>query len=160
MGTLAHASLCFYCGGIACLVWQWLQRRKAFILPSAIVFGSLGAASLWIYVRNFAELAECPILGAIVFPIVIFKLALLQGRFPAFGRSASKFGDLTYALLLVHFPIQLATILVCKAWGFVIDFTQPATLLAFVSISVSVAAVVHYWFELPFQSVLAICSRR
>jgi peptidoglycan/LPS O-acetylase OafA/YrhL len=86
-GVVAHAALCFYCGGVSCLIWQWLQRCPSLIPPVAILVGTFGAVSLGLYVRDFAKLANAPILGAIVFPCAVLELALLQKRFPYFGHA-------------------------------------------------------------------------
>ena len=148
---VAHALVCFYCGGLACLAYQWLRTNAAAMPFGAGLAGLVGVLSLAYYVRNFAAVSEAPILGAIVFPCFVLNLALLQTQLPSMGRTLGQFGDVTYALLLVHFPIQLAVLLYCKVEHVVIDFTAPLALVGFAAVSIATAFAAHYLFELPCQ---------
>jgi peptidoglycan/LPS O-acetylase OafA/YrhL len=71
-------------------------------------------------------------------------------------RSAlTNIGDLTYASYLLHFPIQLASVLVVDAPGFSRDlFLAPGALAAFILGTFGSAWIVFRIFEMPAQDAL------
>jgi peptidoglycan/LPS O-acetylase OafA/YrhL len=93
------------------------------------------------------------ILGFSFFFVATF--ALLD-EFVSLRRSAvTKMGDLTYASYLLHFPIQLATVLVIDALGFRRElFLSPWALVAFILGLFGLASFVFRVFEIPTQDAL------
>ena len=74
----------------------------------------------------------------------------------------SKLGDLTYASYLIHFPIQLAAVLVLDRIGVSRGvFFSPIALIAFIAVTFGVSWVVFHGFEMPAQKrIRALALRR
>jgi peptidoglycan/LPS O-acetylase OafA/YrhL len=65
----------------------------------------------------------------------------------------SKLGDLTYASYLIHFPIQLALVLVLDRLGVSRGvFFSPFALIGFMLITFGLSWVVFHGFEMPAQN--------
>ena len=64
----------------------------------------------------------------------------------------SKLGDLTYASYLIHFPIQLALVLLLDRLGVSRGiFFSPLALIAFMAVTFGLSWVVFHGFEMPAQ---------
>ncbi len=71
--------------------------------------------------------------------------------------SLSRLGDLTYASYLIHFPVQLALVLLVDALGIGRTvFTSPLMLLFFLSTVFLLSAPIYQRFERPFQNIIRI----
>lgn len=62
-------------------------------------------------------------------------------------------GDISYSIYLVHFPLQLAALLLAATW-FPIDFQQPLVLLSFMAVVLAMSTLSYRWLELPAQAML------
>lgn len=60
-------------------------------------------------------------------------------------------GDISLAIYLLHFPIQVAMLLVIQAAGIAIPYGSFAFLGSYIVLVIGLARVVHYRFELPMQ---------
>jgi peptidoglycan/LPS O-acetylase OafA/YrhL len=74
----------------------------------------------------------------------------------------SKLGDLTYASYLLHFPIQVAFVLVLDRLGVSRDvFFSPLALIVFMVVTFGLSWVVFHGFEMPAQNrIRALALRR
>jgi peptidoglycan/LPS O-acetylase OafA/YrhL len=78
--------------------------------------------------------------------------ALLNEALGARFERVSKLGDLTYASYLIHFPIQLALVLVVDWLGISRTvFLSPVALIAFIVVTFGLSWVVFHGFEMPAQ---------
>jgi peptidoglycan/LPS O-acetylase OafA/YrhL len=78
--------------------------------------------------------------------------ALLNEALGARFERVSKLGDLTYASYLLHFPIQLAFVLVLDRFGVSRGvFFSPLALIVFIGVTFGVSWVVFHGFEMPAQ---------
>jgi len=146
--------MCFYSGALAFYFCQWIKAWPRPVAVSTVLVGIACAAAFGIFVMNFTSLSQFPILGGIVFPLLILTLALLKIAAPDFGSRFGKIGDFTYALLLVHFPIQLLMARSNDLFALGIDFYTHVAFCTFVTISIITAVAVHLWVELPIQKYL------
>ena len=79
--------------------------------------------------------------------------ALINEALGARFDRVSKIGDLTYASYLIHFPIQLATVLVLDWIGVSRNiFFSPFALIAFIVVTFAVSWAVFQGFEMPAQN--------
>lgn len=78
--------------------------------------------------------------------------ALLNEALGSRFERISKLGDLTYASYLIHFPIQLATVLVIDRMGVSRGvFLSPVALIAFIAVTFGLSWIVFHRFEMPAQ---------
>ncbi len=78
--------------------------------------------------------------------------ALLNEALGARFERVSKLGDLTYASYLLHFPIQLAFVLVLDRFGVSRGvFFSPLALIVFIGVTFGFSWVVFHGFEMPAQ---------
>jgi peptidoglycan/LPS O-acetylase OafA/YrhL len=78
--------------------------------------------------------------------------ALLNEALGARFERVSKLGDLTYASYLLHFPIQLAFVLVLDRFGVSRGvFFSPLALIVFIGVTFGLSWVVFHGFEMPAQ---------
>jgi peptidoglycan/LPS O-acetylase OafA/YrhL len=78
--------------------------------------------------------------------------ALLNEAVGSRFERVSKLGDLTYASYLIHFPIQLALVLVVDWLGISrAVFLSPVALIAFIVVTFALSWVVFHGFEMPAQ---------
>ena len=79
--------------------------------------------------------------------------ALLNQAMGARFERVSKLGDLTYASYLIHFPIQIALVLVLDRLGVSRGvFFSPFALIGFMLITFGLSWVVFHGFEMPAQN--------
>ena len=89
---------------------------------------------------------------ALLFPLTILTLALLEARFQGMARRFAFLGDISYSSYLLHFPLQLVCAIALAAWG--IDRSvcnSPLFMLGFFAVLVAVSRMSYRWLEMPAQ---------
>lgn len=98
--------------------------------------------------------------GAVLmlYPLTILACVFLEVRRGSLGRRLAFLGDISYSSYLLHFPLQLAIILVLAAGGWSIGLlTQGWTLIAFYAVLIPMSLAVFRCFERPAQSFIRRC---
>jgi peptidoglycan/LPS O-acetylase OafA/YrhL len=136
----------FFAGGVA-------QRLTAYryALPVAIcaAAATLTALSFGTYSINVASILFLATSSVIVFAKLGETVVGVPFRFLAF------LGNATYSSYLLHFPIQLALVIVVDAIGWKRDiFYSPSVFLGFLALVIGVSLLVHRYFEMPAQSAI------
>jgi peptidoglycan/LPS O-acetylase OafA/YrhL len=91
----------------------------------------------------------------ILFPLTILTLALSETWLHVFWKKIGSIGDITYSTYLLHFPLQLAVVLVLPYLGIDSDFFEgPFSLVLFLLLLASIAFISFHKFELPVQRFL------
>jgi len=93
--------------------------------------------------------------GFAVFPPLL--VAALEVRVLAALLSWRPFaflGDISYAVYLLHIPVQVVILTYAEAAHLVLPTASPALLVAYVGAVVALATVVHYGFEVPARARL------
>lgn len=78
-------------------------------------------------------------------------------------RGAAWIGDISYSIYLIHFPLQVAIMLVVGQFNWtdrVAIFASPLTFLAFLGVAVGLARLSFVWFEMPVREWLRRKLRR
>jgi peptidoglycan/LPS O-acetylase OafA/YrhL len=88
----------------------------------------------------------------VLFPYFVFLLALFERIRPIRAGIFRFFGDCSYSIYLLHFPLQLLTVLVVDRIGLGRDiFLSPMVFVLWCCLLLSVGALSHYGFERPMQ---------
>jgi peptidoglycan/LPS O-acetylase OafA/YrhL len=159
----------FFMGGAAYFAYRRVEERGgARALVRVLATGTL---LLWLGVligvsRDFGiELParmELPLRAvvwlwprAVLFPLTILTLALLEPSLRPLGKRLAFVGDISFSSYLLHFPLQLA--LMALALSFSVDpawFDRPLALIAFFALLIPLSLASHRFFELPAQRFL------
>jgi peptidoglycan/LPS O-acetylase OafA/YrhL len=141
--SVLDCGMFFFAGVVA----EWLSRRR-FSLPvsAAIATATLTLLTFHIYALNFRSLLLLSISCVVLFS------RLDTTKAAATVRSISFLGNATYSSYLIHFPLQLAAVIVVDYFGIrrVIFFNPFALILYLASVIMGALAVYHY-FERPAQ---------
>ena len=63
-------------------------------------------------------------------------------------------GDISLSVYLIHFPLQVAMMLVLDAFGMPIPYASPWFMLSYAMLILLLSGPLHFWFERPAQSFL------
>lgn len=168
--VLASASSSFFIGGGVFFIYRMLASRWSalfnvgLVLLAALAWSvlpialgpdmlaqlpdtSLGRAAFWLANHAFEF---------VLFPVTVLALALTERAWPRIPwRWLHELGNMSFGLYLLHFPLQLAVVLVGVAVGLPKDaFTQPIALVAFFAALLILAAASYHWFEKPAMDAI------
>jgi peptidoglycan/LPS O-acetylase OafA/YrhL len=179
---LGKGMFSFFLGGLVYYLYLWIMqenRVKKFlpVLTTVTVF-------LWIYLfveYRFSFIQDlwiklCPHImpgkdadatltsfGQIrnfffrvtVSPCTILTLALWETTKGMIHRRWALLGNCSYAMYLIHFPLQIIFVLVADMFHINrLAFRSPYTLLLFFLVLIPLSLVTYYYFELPAQEKL------
>lgn len=112
------------------------------------------AASRNLFLTLFVTLVAAPTVA-----VLALQEQLLGRRYAG----VAFLGDISYSTYLLHFPLQLAAVLLALHFGLSTGFfMNGAVMIAFFVVLIALATASHYWFERPLQNILrrAFRSRR
>lgn len=152
---LGHALFFFFAGGMIFFFWKecvlrlpmWRVRYQ--LLPASILLLVICIAS----VEWLTGLHQIMVLWFGVAPLVVLIAVLVQTVWTTFGRPLAAIGDLTYAVYLIHFPLQLVIIGTIWSLGFKVNISEIEFLAYFGGLTL-MAWFVYHRFELPMQRTL------
>ena len=91
----------------------------------------------------------------IKFPLIIINLCIIQMFFANLGKKLQIFGDISYTVYLVHFPIQIIFHLI-NIKLFEINYNDKLTFIIFVSIVIFSSIITYKFYELPLKRYLRV----
>jgi peptidoglycan/LPS O-acetylase OafA/YrhL len=135
----------FFAGGAMQAISASLSRRQKLV--------GFGVCALGLCLSIATNFRFGSVIGFSFFAVAAF--ALLDEVVPLRRSALTNIGDLTYASYLLHFPLQLASVLVVDALGLSRDlFLAPGALVAFILGTFGSAWIVFRIFEMPAQDAL------
>ncbi|OSI78137.1 hypothetical protein BSZ21_02640 [Bradyrhizobium canariense] len=175
--TFLAVGLCAVCGFVGMLTWKtedsiglamfgffnggfaaiFLQKSCSFSSSKAIILTSsilMFAASLALAGALFPQPSWTVALFGAVFPTGVLAMGALQYVRSNAGSSARLLGDISYSIYLVHFPIQLLTLLLLRRGFISLDFYRPGTLLLFLLAVTGVSTLTYRLIEVPAKNAI------
>jgi peptidoglycan/LPS O-acetylase OafA/YrhL len=151
---IGRALVGFFLGSLGFLAMRELDRHGRGEAFGWACFGALIIVCILAALIGYQELIGSSALpnALTVFPLVIFASL----RVPPLARLLSLrpltfLGDISYALYLIHIPLQMIFLAVTRARGFKIKTESPWLLAGFAAALIGAAAVTHYGFERPVR---------
>ena len=170
-------ALYFYAGGLAALALSWHERRDgpfpSVLAPesagrrrfnvrspsTALVYGgTLLVGGLSLFGLAQAGLLSNPSLRPYwllaYLPILLFLICRPVHVPPLLAKVVRTGSNATYALYLIHFPIQLLLACIYSHWALQLPFYSRTFFLLFMFATVIVSLALHQLFERPMQDWL------
>jgi peptidoglycan/LPS O-acetylase OafA/YrhL len=164
--AVSHAMLPFFAGGVAYVALGRIVRRNrtaialTVLAPITVALWTLAVSgaypsSRWarnvVWVWELHGFFTC----AVLFPITILCLAVLETRHPTIGRRVAVLGDVSYSSYLLHFPLQLLCVLLVTVVGIEHSILlSPRFMLGFLAVLLLLSYASFRWFERPLQRML------
>lgn len=150
----------FYAGGASASAHQWLDAHDyttekwcRLRLSSGIILGILVIAAVFFWLHKYFRDLKIEFLLL----TVPFLLLVLAQELPVRERIRELIdiaGNMTYGSYLIHFPLQIAIILVAGELDWKVSVYNPFLLLGFIFGSFLLAFFVYQYFEAPAQKKL------
>ncbi|MBQ0920961.1 acyltransferase [Hydrogenophaga aromaticivorans] len=152
---IVDCAMYFYAGGLAALALSWHERLSS---PALTYRGTLLAGVVSLFVLKQAGLLSDPSLRPywllVYLPILLFLICRPVHVPPQLAKAVRTGSNATYAIYLIHFPIQLLLACVCSYWALQLPFYSRTFFLLFMFATVIVSLALHQLFERPMQDWL------
>jgi peptidoglycan/LPS O-acetylase OafA/YrhL len=148
----ARAMVGFFVGS---LMFQGMQRCDSAGYGSILGLVSLAAlvlvSALAYWIGYDVWIGGKPLPNSlVVFPLVILVSLKVRPLARLLSvRPLAFLGDISYAVYLVHVPLQMITLSVARAHDIAIPTSKPELLWAYMAVLILVATAVHYGLERP-----------
>lgn len=161
---LGRGLISFFLGGCVYLIYQQIISR-GLIQQSLKTLRRL-FVPLWILAivaifdkwdLNVAFLGHLMTIYAvaILFPVTILTLSLLETQRGSFGKRLSGLGNISYSSYLLHFPLQLFMVTITTSFGMSRSvFYSPYSLMFFLAILFALSYASYFYFERPLQDFI------
>jgi len=136
-GLLMAGNFPYISHGVLSLLQQVIPGRdEAFYLHALVIAGR-------VFFRS------------IIAPLIILTLVLWGTNSKGSGKRWSWLGNSSYAMYLLHFPLQITFVLITDYYGISRTvYHSPYTILLFFTILLPLSIAAHYGFEYPVQEKL------
>ena len=145
--------VCFFMGGLVFYAHE--QAIKYQIETAAITLTTLMLLFVaFIIFHNpfYLEKNEIDIAAFfILFPILVLLISFLDRFNLLIFKKIRLLGDLSYSIYIIHFPIQLIIVTLCVVFNFDVDFSQPVSLLTFLTLTLIFSYLSYNYLELPVR---------
>lgn len=160
---LGRALVGFFLGSLGFMAMRALDRRGQGAMFGWVCLAVLAVICVLASLIGFHELiGSTPLPNALaVFPLVVFASL----RVPPLARVLSLrpltfLGDISYAVYLIHVPLQMIFLAIARAAHWEIPTQSPWLLAGFAVVLVSAATATHYGFERPVRRWLRTRGER
>lgn len=181
---IARGMVGFFLGGVCFFIVRWVMARKdaarwawgciwLTLLLWLATLTEVGRHPLYIWAEAltdylgaddfyaeyssgiFHQLYVFTVVPASIIALALHESVLNSGRIGGLYRFLSRFGDISYATYMLHFPLQIVVALIVLHSGLGTSvFEHDLTLIAFYVVLIALGALVWRYFELPVQQCL------
>ena len=89
----------------------------------------------------------------IKFPLIIINLTVIQTFFKNLGKKTQIFGDISYTIYLVHFPVQIIFHVINQNY-FKLNYNSNLTFISFITIVFIFSLIIYKFFEIPAKKFI------
>ena len=146
---IGYGGYCFFLGGLSFLLIDYIKANfkiKIFCLIVTIFFSMLLVSNL-----NYGSIFNKIILLTIFFPSLINLLYMINLYLPKVGKKFSLFGDISYSIYLIHFPIILIILLISNLANLILDFNSPLIFLTYLTTTFLISFFSYTYVEIPLK---------
>ena len=153
---IVDCALYFFAGGVAAQAFSWheaLKRRRKTVYGLVVI---LSITSLWAWNKEGLLLSQetRPYLLMVYLPVIIFLIARPAAVPAVMTRPVRFLSNSTYAIYLIHFPLQLLLACLYTYAAKPIPFYNPWFFSLFMLTTVALSVWINRVFEQPMQSWL------
>lgn len=170
--AIGSGVMCFFLGGIAFIAYEKILKggdtwKVSIWLPLITSIAWLVTISvtssnhvLTIFIEEAPWILQKIISNFVVvalFPMTVMSLALIETKKGTLGKRWAFVGDISYSSYLLHFPLQLATVLVTAKLAISQElFYSPWFMALFFMVLIMISLASHRYFEVPMQHYLRL----
>lgn len=142
----------FFSGGLLAMIYEWISKRasKSITLLASIVL-LLSGFSILVFRSEFNP----NWVAALLFIPVILTFTSVSAIFPHFMKKLKFFGDISFSIYLIHFPLMIITSIAVNLLGFDKSlYLHDYFFIGFVMVLTLLGAISHYHFEIPLMNLI------
>jgi peptidoglycan/LPS O-acetylase OafA/YrhL len=153
---LVECAMYFFAGGLAALALGWHEALPRWRRPVYGLVVALSGASLWAWADAglLTSLDMRPYLLLIYLPVLIFLIARPVKVPRAMTGPVRVFSNSTYAIYLIHFPLQLLLACLFTYTAQPVPFYSPWFFVVFMLGTVALSLGINRFYEQPVQAWL------
>lgn len=148
--------VCFFIGGLIFYIHDYSYRNNfdnEIMLLSTMLF-SLISYLIFYNPYGFSIYTQDLLAFFILFPVTVLILCTLERFKFTFFKKVKIFGDLSFSIYIIHFPIQLILVTLCLLLKYDLNFSQPLALFIYIFITFIISYASYKYIELPMRSYL------
>ena len=162
LNSTGRGLLCFFIGGLTHGLYNhWINKDgintvwKPLFIICLVLWSSVILAAILQFNRLYHHLTGLVFCSLVLFPITIITIAVLETKRGYPGKRLSFLGDISYSSYLLHFPLQLAAVLITDLTGRSRTFFYtPISFCLFFSILIAASLMSYHFIERPLQNYL------
>lgn len=143
----------FFMGCLAYTLHEWARSRGlggALGAAAAVGLAAVTAIGVWRGHQAFGPVLE--VYSLAIWPLLVLVAINVRPMAALLGsRPFAYLGALTYAIYMVHFPVQLSLVTLDRAFDLGIDFSSRLVFAGYVLVTFALAALAHKVIEVPAQ---------
>jgi peptidoglycan/LPS O-acetylase OafA/YrhL len=155
----------FFLGGCVYFTYAWLVRTGCgrrvlrWLLPAAAALWIVTSVGIWrdwtLGTQRMDDYFASLFPAAVLFPLTILTLALMETERGPLGRRVSVLGDISYSTFLIHFPLQLFFVTIAGWIGLERSiFYSPYMLFVFFAVLLTLSFASFRCVERPAQQYI------
>jgi peptidoglycan/LPS O-acetylase OafA/YrhL len=137
----------FMVGAIVYTVWTLIPDIAALVLFACLIADYMRAGVIHTALLKL-QLPLTSLMVALL--IALLALSNSYGKIELCKSFATRLGSLTYAMYMIHFPIQFVMVILSESI-YLFDFHNQFVFLTFFGLVIGISFICHDRFELPVQ---------